>query len=386
VAILTQHLTADPPDLPAALPQSLRGIVRKLLQKDPELRFQTAAELVAALDQVESRGNAATIPAPALATEGSGGFLAVAHTGLDVAKTRLWPALRRWGQTPIQVKRRIFALWQPAAAAFFIGVGLAWLVWLVWPSAPPEAASQRAATNPASDQGTGKPKPTPSIDISAARGGRADALRELEEVPRADRTAEQWAALIVGEFRAGNPKSSLAALDAALTKAPTVHDDPDVFRAAAALGLQPATSEIAVRHLAEHFGEPGADLLYSWSRSPPEGAPKDLKKRASTALDQAKSTSAALRIALDLDGARTCSSVKDILPRAKSDADDRSSAALQKKTARRGCGILSLGDCWRCLRASNDLGEAIDAAKGRPTPQLVEPLPVPATSAPAATR
>jgi serine/threonine-protein kinase len=382
VAILTQHLTADPPDLPTTLPQSLRGIVRKLLQKDPELRFQSGEELVAALDQVEAQGNARTIPAPALAADRSRGLLAVAHTGLHVSRTRLWPALRRWGQTPVSFKHRTFALWQPAAAAFVIGVGLAWFV---WPSASPEAASQRAATNPASGQHTGKPKPAPSVDIPAARAGRAGALRELEELPRADRTAEQWAALVVGEFRAGNPKSSLAALDAALQKAPAVRDDADVFRAAVALGLLSDTSDIAVGYV-EDFGERGADLLYAWSRSPPEAAPKDLKKRASAALDQAKHISAALRVALDLDAARTCSSVKAILPRAKSDADERSGAALQRKTARRGCGLLSLGDCWRCLRGNDDLAEAIDAAKGRPAPELVEPLRAPAASPSAPTR
>jgi hypothetical protein len=50
VGTLNAILEADPPDLPAAVPTALQGIVRRCLEKDPGARFQSAQDLAFALE------------------------------------------------------------------------------------------------------------------------------------------------------------------------------------------------------------------------------------------------------------------------------------------------------------------------------------------------
>ena len=59
--IIMKHLTADP-DL-SAVPGPYRGIIQKAMQKDPEQRFRSVAEMVALLDGATSAQSPAPIPA-----------------------------------------------------------------------------------------------------------------------------------------------------------------------------------------------------------------------------------------------------------------------------------------------------------------------------------
>jgi len=51
------HLHSQPPPLRVEVPLELADIVLKCLAKDPALRFQSAEELVTALESVECAGN-----------------------------------------------------------------------------------------------------------------------------------------------------------------------------------------------------------------------------------------------------------------------------------------------------------------------------------------
>src|SRR5215211_5747203 len=53
--LIAAVLTADPPDLPAALPAAVRQIVQRCLEKQPEQRFQSARDLAFALRQAGGR-------------------------------------------------------------------------------------------------------------------------------------------------------------------------------------------------------------------------------------------------------------------------------------------------------------------------------------------
>jgi serine/threonine-protein kinase len=377
VGILTQHLTADPPELPGPAPESLRRVVRKLLQKDPELRFQSARELIDALDQVETPSTARTLRAPALPEFEGERLRSFARTGLELVRTRALPVIRHWSGLPVQVRGRTLPLWQPAIAALCLGI---LLVWLAWPSSAArdvDGATEEPLVAASGERAPGKP----AIDLARVRVGNADALKQLEALAPETRSAEQWAALVVGELRAGNAGKSLAALEGSKAKVPSLEKDAEVLGAVATLALGESTSEAALGQLATRGGSRGADLLYAWSKSAPAYAPKDFSKRSAATLALSKDKSPALRIALELDEARACSAVKELLPRAKTDADDRASAGLQKKTLRRGCGMFNFGDCWRCLRGNDDLQKALVAAKSRPAPELVAPLLAPSGAA-----
>jgi eukaryotic-like serine/threonine-protein kinase len=373
VAILTQHLTADPPELPSDVPPQIRRIVKKLLQKDPELRFQTAAELLEALDSVEEPQTAPTLRAPALSPLPS----ARAEVGASDRPKKLWPLVRHLGLLPVNIGRKPIALWRMALACSLIGVLVTSLFW----QNPPESVESRDST-PTPRAEEAPPHPTPKtqapparVDLGRARNGESASLGALEALPAKERTAAEWAALVVGLFRAGKPKNSLAALDAALENQHAVVGESDVLAAAAALALDPATSEPALLRLSEHFGERGADLLYAWSRKAPAGVDPTFAERVAKALrDASKNATPALLVALELDEAHTCGAVRELLPRAQTEGDARATAGLQKKTARRGCGLFDLQDCFKCLRGNDALNDTIEATKSRPAPVLAVPL------------
>jgi serine/threonine protein kinase len=52
--ILSKHVLEPPPELPASIPQTMRALVSDLLEKDPDARVQTAAELGRRIDAARS--------------------------------------------------------------------------------------------------------------------------------------------------------------------------------------------------------------------------------------------------------------------------------------------------------------------------------------------
>jgi len=69
VVLISKHLVEPPPPLPASITEKTAAIVFDLLAKDPAARIQTAAELVARIDEVRAElGLGATLPPPAPAT------------------------------------------------------------------------------------------------------------------------------------------------------------------------------------------------------------------------------------------------------------------------------------------------------------------------------
>ena len=97
VEVMTAVLKDDPPELPASVPPALGRIVRRCLEKEPDRRFQSAADLAFALQ-----------PSTASA--------------------------------PFRTKRRRAPRWAMPAAALAAALGAA-LVWLARPLPPPRAGN-----------------------------------------------------------------------------------------------------------------------------------------------------------------------------------------------------------------------------------------------------
>ncbi|RYE83783.1 MAG: hypothetical protein EOO75_18915 [Myxococcales bacterium] len=48
--------------------------------------------------------------------------------------------------------------------------------------------------------------------------------------------------------------------------------------------------------------------------------------------------------------------------------DKRAVPLLQRLVAKKGCGFLSMQDCWPCLRRDSLVSDALKAAEKRPEP------------------
>jgi serine/threonine-protein kinase len=90
-AVALQHVQAEPPPLRSLrpdLPDEVCALVHKMMAKRPEDRFQTPAELLRAVLQLEERfrdSTASTTPLP------SDGNVSAATTPLAASSTRTWP-------------------------------------------------------------------------------------------------------------------------------------------------------------------------------------------------------------------------------------------------------------------------------------------------------
>ncbi len=160
---LLRHQLDPPPTLRSLLPEApaaLEAVVARLLEKRPEDRFATAAEVAAALEPFcdpDRLRTAAPAPAPPLAIPVAGP--AVVAVGLS-AET---PAAPPRSPSPGRLRRprRQQAMWLAlglavVSALILVGVGAAML------TRPGPAASTTAAAGPPTPAPTPKEKPEPS--------------------------------------------------------------------------------------------------------------------------------------------------------------------------------------------------------------------------------
>jgi hypothetical protein len=68
--------------------------------------------------------------------------------------------------------------------------------------------------------------------------------------------------------------------------------------------------------------------------------------------------------------AKGCSALRELLPRARAQADERSLGSLKRLQAKSGCGFLSMEDCYGCLRGDGLLEPTLSAVSERPAPRF----------------
>jgi tetratricopeptide (TPR) repeat protein len=150
---------ADPPDVAAAIlgvtarpmrelradvPAELERIVARALEKQPDLRCQSAADLRADLQRLKRQVEAAMSPAPQPAAPADAPAPPPIEPAAGRAATEPWPVARATAQ-----RRRITPLWLAAATAVIAaGVGLP--AWILRPrTIAPVAAGARSTPPPA---------------------------------------------------------------------------------------------------------------------------------------------------------------------------------------------------------------------------------------------
>src|SRR5450432_3536985 len=398
VVVLTRHLTADPPPLPAGLDPMIQDLVLLLLRKNPAERVQTAAELIERIDVIlgapsSSLGFAGTPPSgpvsrakssAALNSSGNPSSFRDAAPAYGYAPTLL-------GQTvphsvahaaqgnallkrEVMLGRRGVPLWLLVAGALASVVGVAAIIVvasLVFGSKGEASASDGALTEVAKPKDDGLRQL-----VTRAESGDQTALAELTARPEKKRSEREWRALGHGYAKLSQFPASLSAYQKGAAAHPPLAKDPLLLADVRLAALDAQASEEALKLAATGLGADGLDLIYDvWEDTKPVPSQAAVTKRARGYLDddavRAKA-SPALKLLLDVSKAQKdgCASVKRWLARAATEGDARVVPLLKRFDDRRGCGFLGLGDCYGCLRAGKDLANTADSAAGRPGPKF----------------
>jgi serine/threonine-protein kinase len=405
VTVLTRQMTMEPPPLPASVDPRVTELVMRLLANDPDRRPPSASDLLAQIDAIDAPTGAALALTPSPASTSprsvaaSTGDVAYGETVLSLPSAGLERTSPTLDPRPRSPDRRLFGtlfahapvldkkvnlagqpvpVWAlglaglaAAALLFFSLFGGVILAHGVRPS-----EGEPARSGGGSVAGGQVPAPSEPLAVlldKAAQGDR-DAISKLQARPEQERSAAEWRALGRGYMAIGHGVPGLQAYKKALAIDPGLAKDRVLVADVAKAARTPATSNDALDLALEHLGATGADLVYDvWSKTRASRDDQEIAKQAKQRVDTPAfrgKASPALAIALDLGKGKTCSNFKELLPRVQQSADARSVPKLRSLTVRRGCGFLSLGDCFGCLRTGTQLEDAIKAAESRPAPSF----------------
>ncbi len=392
VVVLTRHLTADPPPLPAELDPMIRDLVLLLLRKNRDERVQSAQELLDRIDVILNAPASAAGFAGIPSSVGGGasrarlGTLSSSDLGVVSAREPAFaptilgettphalarePLLKR----PISLGRLRVPLWLVGAYALGSIISIAALI--VIGSLLFGGKSQASTVkDDASNRAVAKDSELAQL-IQRAASGDQTALAELTARPEQKRSQDEWRALGHGYAKLGHYTASLGAYQHGVQAKPSLAQDPQVLADVHAAALDPAASDAALKLAAEALGPTGLDLIYDvWESSKGVPSRAALTKQARAYLDddalRAKA-SAPLKVLLEVNKAQKegCAAVKKWLARAATEGDARVVPALKRFEDRRGCGFLGLSDCYYCLRASKDVGGTADKVAAKPAPSF----------------
>ena len=397
VVVLTRHLTADPPPLPADLDPMIVDLVLLLLRKNRDERVQTASELIERIDVIlgapVSAVGFASVPSSGSARARLG---TLSSSDLDAPSTRdvalsegLAPTV--FGQSsfhelpdgvpgesllsrPVWLGRHRVPLWLLGAGALGSVLGIAALIVIV---SLIFGGKSEASTSKDSAVAEAVAKDPELLQLIArAEGGDQTALAELSARPESKRTLAEWRALGHGYAKVGQFGASVSAYQSGAAAAPELLEDPKLLADVRLAVLDTQSRDLAMKFAAGALGASGADILYdAWESSKAVPSRAALAKQLRALLDddaERAKASASLKVLLELGKAQKegCASVKRWLGRAAAEGDARVVPALKRFDDRRGCGFLGLADCYGCLRAGKDLANTTDSVAARPAPSF----------------
>lgn len=353
-AVLMMQITAPLPQLPEHVPAALRDLVEHLLEKEPDARPRSAADVASRADLLLAHARAGTLDGMPVSRDAR-------H--LPTRKVRTQEARRS-----VRISGRAFPLWQ-------LGAGAAGLVAVVVAIGSAVGGGESGAASPVS---SASPAPVPSAPalasapamssvedtqlqklISGAFQGDADAMRDLEKRNPATRGVSEWLALASGHSKLRNTAAALDAYERAITADSAVAEDPKFWRFMWGAVQKEETEKRALELAAEHGGPRGADLLYAaWVAMTKDETPATkLAKELVYRKDVRGKASPALGFALDMREAKTCERYAELLPRAALHGDTRSTRLLKRVRFKSACEL-----------PVEALDAAIAAVKERPAP------------------
>jgi serine/threonine protein kinase len=413
VTLLGMQVTKAPPPFDEInpdlhIPPDLEALVMELIEKEAARRPTDARQVLDALEQLEAtmrRGmpSSTVIRAvqPAVAD-------AVTHPALEppdvsrqaAPRTGTWSDLRR-AITPLvdlardglrridlaQVRARLDSVHKTLPAPMRAVPAMAWVAALV---ALPMLLVLSGVTlfcltrHPASPSTSGAPiEPVASV-ASAAPSASAPAVETLDDAMLSEALGKGPEALeslatrfpddprpikLLGRYYMAQlqPTKALDAYRRLFKVDPKMRSDSEVQQNIVLAATRTESEDYAFQVMEREMGAQGVDLLYSIGY---EGKGKSSKvasraQRSLKAPAVRKMASKAALIALDMRAAGGCEAKYKLLERARDDGDERTAVQLRALLATNGCGFLGLGDCWKCMRRSSRLSEALKAIDAR---------------------
>lgn len=402
VALLTKQLIEPPPPLPSSVGPEASSITMRLLEKEPDARFQSSAEVIASIDAflgptalppdstvlgvASLRG---AMPPPSSGAQSPRPPLSSARTvgmGEAVAPATLTTAMDRkaWLLDRLDDVRRptlrlvervrdgdvVHVAGRDVQIRILVAAGAALLL-----VAGFLAFRGEKTVTVTSSSGSAQPAEEKSREVSplVARAMEGDpvAVAKLEAEVEKDPDAISYAAIGRGRVKLGDFVRGVEALKKAVKEDSDLAQDHDILAAVRRAADNEGTQKDVMEFAATSLGEGGVDVLFDIWASTTERTQTTVLAKGYLDRDEVRGrASRALKIALDLrKGGLRCEEAKRLVNTAKEIGDERAFRPLNQLNARKGCGFLSLSDCYPCLRGDDTLGEALKATQGRKGPR-----------------
>lgn len=386
VQLLVLHMTEPVQPLPGTVPTSLARLTAELLEKDPAHRPQNAETLLTrlgeceltlsklgfSLDKTATPKERRTLESFAGSTVRSGPFDWNRHS-IQTA----WQALRRGLGRPVWLGR-----YRVSLGAILLGSlgGLALAGFALGtteekrhttPKDEPSAAPQDEVPSTAPSSAKSATDPELEKVLRAARDGSDSALYALLLRNDDERSPTEWSALTHAYLVRKRVDDALRSIQLGLEKSPATPLDSAIIAILRNLSDDDRFADRILPFAAKYLGAAGADLLFDvWAKT---SRKTTATTRAWEELDTRTAylnASEALRIALDLRKAESCTDYLELMPRVEAHADFRSMVRLRELEKKTGCGAQKRDDCHPCLRESEALTNAVRQASQRAAPSF----------------
>ena len=348
VTLLGMQVTQAPPSMGPKVPKSIEAVVMRLLEKEASARYQSAREVIQAMDE-------------ALALEG----LAMTPQGEMSRISSALPrpsVVERLGR---QVATKLMAKIAELPRMALLGGAMALLVLgVVASTLLASTGSERngaASAAPLLDRLLPSSKASEE-ELAAAIEKGADELEVL--VAKYPKDVEARKALARAQAENGQHALALENLAQLFDQNAALIEDPELRTLLLDAARSQEAADAAFELLESKLGSAGPDLLFELATG--RGSQR-AASRATAALkrDEVRAlASPELLVALDLRSAASCQAKKAVLPRVEELGDERSLLLLRPLLNTTGCGFVKRGDCWPCLR-DGSLTRAIKAVEAR---------------------